>query len=238
MKQYTLEQFKTKLNKIYCCDCLKGMIAIPDSSIDLVITDPPYLINYRSNRRKNKEDRFNYIKNDDKDNNELIEIFMRESYRILKKNTAIYIFCSWHNIDFFKKLFEKYFKMKNLIVWNKNNHGSGDLRGSYAPKHELILFGHKGRSLLRNKRISDVIDFDKISSKRLKHPTEKPLGLLEIFIEKSSDKGSIILDPFIGSGTTAIACKKLHRNFIGFEISQEYVDITNKRLVQLKEKKI
>lgn len=128
--------------------------------------------------------------------------------------------------------------MKNLIIWNKNNHGSGDLKGSYAPKYELILFGHKGRSLFRDKRISDVIDFDKIPSKKLKHPTEKPLGLLKIFIEKSSDKENVILDPFIGSGTTAVACKRLNRNFIGFEISQNYVDVANKRLAEIGEKKL
>lgn len=85
MKKYTVEEFKTKLNKIYCCDCLRGMAVIPDESIDLIITDPPYLINYRSNRRKNKEDRFDYIKNDSKSDNKLIESFIRESNRILKK---------------------------------------------------------------------------------------------------------------------------------------------------------
>lgn len=145
--------------KLYNEDCLKVMENIKNETIDLIVTDPPYLMNYQSNRRK-KEDRFKKIKND-KDNYLLIQEYFKECYRIMKNNTGIYCFCSWHNIDFFKKEFEKYFKLKNIIVWNKNNHGTGDLKGSYAPKHEFILFGHKGRTLLREKGIPDVIDCEK-----------------------------------------------------------------------------
>ena len=168
--------------KLYNGDCLEVIKNIPDKSIDLIITDPPYLMNYQSNWRK-KENRFDKIKND-KDNYILIQEYFKECYRIMRNNTAIYCFCSWHNIDFFKKEFEKYFKLKNIIVWNKNNHGTGDLKGSYAPKYEFILFGHKGRTLLREKRIPDVIDCAKISSKKLTHPTEKPQELLKIFIKQ------------------------------------------------------
>lgn len=110
--------------KLYNGDCLEVIKNIPDKSIDLIITDPPYLMNYQSNRRK-KENRFDKIKND-KDNYILIQEYFKECYRIMRNNTAIYCFCSWHNIDFFKKEFEKYFKLKNIIVWNKNNHGTGD----------------------------------------------------------------------------------------------------------------
>ena len=218
--------------KLYQGDCLEIMGGIKDKSIDLIVTDPPYLMNYQSNRRK-KEDRFDKIKND-KGNYMLIQDYLEECHRIMKDNTAIYCFCSWHNIDFFKNEFEKHFKLKNILVWNKNNHGTGDLKGSYAPKHEFILFGHKGRTLLREKRIADVIDCPKISSNKLTHPTEKPQDLLEIFIKQSSDVGSIIFDGFMGTGSCGIAAKKLNRNFIGIELDEKYFNIAKDRLENIK----
>ena len=140
---------------IYCGDCLNYMKKIPSESMDLIVTDPPYLINYQSSRRIKKE-KFEKIKND-VNSQQLICDYFEECNRILKNNTAIYCFCSWHHIDFFKQEFEKHFKLKNIIVWNKNNHGTGDLKGSYAPKHEFILYGHKGRCLNKSKRLADVI---------------------------------------------------------------------------------
>lgn len=209
-------------------DCIKEMFNIKDENIDLVITDPPYLMDYQSNRRK-KEDRFDKIKND-KGNYVLIQEYLKECYRIMKNNTAIYCFCSWHNIDFFKKEFEKYFKLKNIIVWNKNNHGTGDLKGSYAPKHEFILFGHKGRTLLREKRIPDVIDCAKIPSKKLTHPTEKPQELLEIFIKQSSNVDDVVFDGFMGTGSTGIACINTSRRFVGIELDENYFNIAKNRI--------
>ena len=208
------------------------MKKMESESIDLIVTDPPYLMDYQSNRR-NKEDRFDKIKND-KGNYMLIQDYLEECHRIMKDNTAIYCFCSWHNIDFFKNEFEKHFKLKNILVWNKNNHGTGDLKGSYAPKHEFILFGHKGRTLLREKRIADVIDCPKISSNKLTHPTEKPQDLLEIFIKQSSDVGSIIFDGFMGTGSCGIVAKKLNRNFIGIELDEKYFNIAKNRLENIK----
>ena len=218
--------------KLYQGDCLEIMGGIKDKSVDLIVTDPPYLMNYQSNRRK-KEDRFDKIKND-KGNYMLIQDYLEECHRIMKDNTAIYCFCSWHNIGFFKNEFEKHFKLKNILVWNKNNHGTGDLKGSYAPKHEFILFGHKGRTLLREKRIADVIDCPKISSNKLTHPTEKPQDLLEIFIKQSSDVGSIIFDGFMGTGSCGIVAKKLNRNFIGIELDEKYFNIAKNRLENIK----
>ncbi len=214
--------------KLYQGDCLQIMDEIATNSVDLIVTDPPYLMNYRSNRRK-KTDRFDKIMND-KDNYNLIQEYFQKCNRIMKDNTAIYSFCSWHNIDFFKHEFEKYFKLKNILIWNKNNHGTGDLKGSYAPKYEFILFGHKGRTLLRGKRIPDVIDCDKIPSKKLTHPTEKPQELLEIFIEQSSDKGDIIFDGFMGTGSCGIAAVNLDRSFIGIELNANYFEVAQNRI--------
>jgi len=213
-----------EVNKIFNEDCLEGMKRIPDKSIDMILTDPPYLINYRSNYRKQK---YNYIEND-KDNLNLIKKVIAECFRVLKDDTAIYMFCSWHKVDFFKREFEEKFKLKNIIIWNKNNTSMGDLKGSYAPKHEFILYGHKGRRLLEGFRYPDVIEANRTNNKL--HPTEKPVELLEKFIVTSSKENDLILDPFMGSSSTAIACINTSRSFIGFEMDKDYFDIATKRI--------
>ena len=208
-------------------DALKRMKKIEDGSVDMILTDPPYGINYQSNRRVVKK-KFDKIKNDS--NLDWLDIFFENCYRIQKNNTAIYCFCSWHNIDKFKISFEKFFKLKNILVWVKNNHGSGDLKCSYAPKHEFILYGNKGKSIFREKRYSDIFEFDKISSSKLLHPNEKNVDMLSIYIKNNSDENQIILDPFMGSGTTGVACKNLNRNFIGIEQDETYFKIAKARI--------
>lgn len=197
-----------------------------------MLQTPPYLINYRSNRRVVKE-KFDKIQNDHEADQIIIDA-LKEYYRVLKNDSAIYMFCSWHHIEFFKTEFEKYFNLKNILIWNKNNHGSGDLRGSYAPKYEMILFGHKGRALFQNKRIPDVIDCAKVPSSKLSHPTEKPIKLLETFILNNSKPDDIVLDGFIGSGSTALAALHTGRRFIGYELDEKYYNIACQRIDQEK----
>ena len=208
-------------------DCLELMKRIPDGSVDMVLTDPPYGMDYQSNRRTVTE-KFAKISNDD--GLDWLDDFVDECYRVMRNNSAAYVFCSWHKIDVFKVSFERRFKLKNLIVWVKNNHGSGDLKGAYAPKHEFVLYMHKGRSIFRNGRTPDVVNADKVSGSRMIHPTEKPIPLLEKFIANNSDIQNTILDPFMGSGTTGVACKNLNRNFIGIELDPDYFRIAKERI--------
>ena len=208
-------------------DSLILMKDMQSETIDCIITDPPYLMNYKSNRRVVQE-KFNHIANDT--NEGFIVEYIKECFRLLKNNSGFYCFCSWHKIDVFKQEIEKYFKIKNIIVWNKNNHGSGDLSGSYAPKHEFIIFAHKGRALNKSKRIPDVIDCKKISSNNLTHPTEKPQELLETFILNNTNENDVVLDGCMGTGSLGIACKKLKRDFIGIELDEEYHKIATERI--------
>ena len=214
-------------------DCLELMdeLITQGIKVDGVITDPPYGMDYQSNRRTATK-KFDKIKND-VDIDDMISKFFDKAYQLMNDNTAIYVFCSWHRVDFFKQEFEKHFKLKNILVWNKNNHGSGDLKGSFAPKHEFILYGHKGRSLHRCKRIPDVLNYDKISSKMLLHPTEKNIEMLKFFCENNSDAGQIILDPFMGSGTTGAACINTGRDFIGFELDENYFHVAENRIKEV-----
>lgn len=208
-------------------DCLDLMKTLGAESVDLVLTDPPYGMDYQSNRRTVTE-KFNKIENDI--NLSWLPGLIAELSRVLRNNSAIYMFCSWHNVDVFKKEFEKHFKLKNILVWVKNNHGSGDLTGAYAPKHEFILFGHKGRSLFREGRQPDVLFADKVPGSKMVHPTEKPVALLERLIRNNSNQSDTVFDPFMGSGTTGVAALNTCRKFIGVERDEAYFDIAKTRL--------
>lgn len=204
-------------------DSLNFIKTIPANSIDLVLTDPPYGIEFQSHRRKEIYDK---IKNDN--SLEWLGNFFSECNRIMKDNTAIYCFCSWHNVDIFKKAFEKNFKLKNVLVWVKNNHGSGDLQASYAPKYEFILYGNKGRRKFTGKRMEDVFFANKTGNKL--HPTEKPVDLLMSFILNSSNENDLVFDPFMGSGSTGEACMRTNRKFLGVELDENYYNTSKIRL--------
>lgn len=208
-------------------DCLELMKQIPDGSVDMVLTDPPYGMAYQSNRRTATE-KFNKIAQDD----ELswLDGFCDEIYRVMRNDTAAYVFCSWHKVDVFKAALERRFKIKNLLVWVKNNHGSGDLKGAYAPKHEFVFFVQKGRCFLRDGRRPDILEYAKISGSKMVHPTEKPIDMLERLIKDASDEGDTILDPFMGSGTTGVACVNTGRSFIGIELDPDYFRIAKERI--------
>jgi site-specific DNA-methyltransferase (adenine-specific) len=133
------------IHTLYLGDCLEVMKNIPNGSIDLIVTDPPYLIRYKTNHRKNKNHDFcNEIKNDD--NYELIHNYIKECYRILKDNKAMYMFCSCDHVDYFKQELEKSgFKIKNMIIWVKNNWTAGDLKAQFGKQYEILFLVNKGR---------------------------------------------------------------------------------------------
>ena len=122
------------------------------------------------------------------------------------------------------------FKIKNIIVWEKNNTSMGDLKGSYAPKYELVIFAHKGRRVLNGFRYADIIKAARTGNKY--HPTEKPVDLLEIFIKESSNKDEVVFDAFMGSGSTGVACVNTGRKFIGMELDKKYFDIACSRITE------
>ena len=138
-------------------DCLELMENIPDGSVDLVLTDPPYLCDYS---RHDSESRFSKkITNDENNsaNEGMIERYLQECFRIMKDNTAIYCFCNYKKIDFFKQQIEKAgFNLKNIIIWDKQRNGMGDLSTTFGYSYEFIIFASKGQPKIRGKRISDV----------------------------------------------------------------------------------
>ena len=216
--------------KIYLGDCLEVMDQLIEQGItvDLIVTDPPYGMNFQSNHRKEK---YGLLKNDN--NLEFLGEYFKKCNKIMKDNTHIYCFCSWHKVDKFKIEFEKYFKLKNIIVWEKNNTSMGDLKGSYAPKHEFILFGHKGRRERVGKRLPDVLQVKRTGNTF--HPTQKPVELLTIFAEQSTNEDDIVFDGFMGSGSTGVACMNTNRRFIGIELDEKYFNIAKQRIEEAQE---
>jgi len=218
-------------HKLILGDCLDELPKIFDKSVDLVLTDPPYGMNYQSKRRKIK---YNKIKNDD--NIDWLYFCLKEFKRILKDNSHCYIFCSFHYLSKFIDYSKEFFELKNILIWEKNNHGSGDLKGNYAPKYEFILFLTNGRKILNGKRDCNILKYNKTNNKL--HPTQKPTDLLEFIINKSSENDNTILDCFVGSGSTGVACKNLNRNFIGIEKDEKYFDIAKQRIFDLSKQRI
>lgn len=221
-------------NQIICGDCTTVIKTIENESIDLIITDPPYLMNYRTNHRTKEHEYHQPIAGDDDDS--LISKIIPECYRVLKNNSALYMFCNSNRIDFFVTEIKKVcFNIKNIIVWVKPNHTAGDLRAAFAKQHEFIILANKGRKLFNGKRIRDVWHFPTIPENRQLHRNQKPVELLELCVEKHSNEGDLILDPFAGVGSTLIACRNKQRRYIGIEIDFNYCKLAQQRLDLFKE---
>lgn len=217
---------KIKLNTVHNMDCLLGMKSIDNKSCDLLLTDVPYGMEFQSNHRKVKHTK---IQNDN--NLDWLPDWVKEIDRIMKNDSHLYIFCSHHNIEIFKSEIQKYRKVKNILIWEKNNTGMGDLYGDYAPKYEFVLFCSNGKKKLNGGRDSNIIKANRTQNNL--HPTEKPVDLMEYFIHKSSEENDIVVDTFAGSGATPIGAKNTRRNYIAFEIEEKHCKTINKRLTQV-----
>jgi site-specific DNA-methyltransferase (adenine-specific) len=199
------------INQIWLGDCLTLMKYIPDKSVDLVLTDPPYGIEFRSNYRKIKYDKFygdKYLPLD------ILEMAIK------KAKKAAYIFCRWDNLIQLPK-------PTSVLVWVKNNWSMGNLLHEHGRQWEAICFYPQEEHQFI-KRIPDVIQAKRTGN--VLHPTEKPESVIRQILE--ANIGDTILDPFLGSGTTAVACKQLGRKFIGIEIEPKYCEIAERRLAQ------
>ncbi len=191
---------------LYLGDCLEILPTL--DKVDAVITDPPYGMGFRSNHRIVAHEK---IANDD--NSELFEWACS-----IPVNHSRYVFCRWDGI--------KVAPMpKSCVTWVKNNWSMGDLEHEHARQTEVALFWPGDNHKFPDKRPTDVVSAPRTGNEY--HPTEKPVYLMEQFIKWTA---GTILDPFMGSGTTGVACMNLGRKFIGIEIEPKYFEIACERI--------
>lgn len=216
-----------RLNYIDNCDCLEGMKAIPDGSVDIVVTDPPYGINYASARIKDKNKRLGGILND----KEPFLDFIKQAMTKLKPTGAMFIFTRWDvQQSFIDEVKRNGGRVKNVLIWDKGTHSMGDLKAAYGGRYESIIFVAGAEFRFPGKRPQDIIEIPKVAPAKLRHPNEKPTALIEKLITDTTVPGDTVLDPFMGSGTTAVACIRTGRNYIGFELDEKYHAIAEQRI--------
>lgn len=240
--------------KLYNGDCAEILKSIPDNSVDLIITDPPYEFNsgggggaFGTKKRDYHNQYLSLYKQEAKriDANKRRQMegcrllskgfdfeILDECIRIMKK-VNIYVWCSKAQV---RKLLD-YFEDKNcnidILTWHKTN-PTPTCNGTYLNDTEYCIFAReKGVKLYGSYKTKSkywVTPANVKDKKLYKHPTIKPLDIISKLIINSSQEGDTVLDCFMGSGTTGVASKHLNRKFIGIEIDQEYFDIASKRI--------
>ena len=190
---------------------------------DMIFTDPPYGISYKSNKRKEE---FEYIKNDDVIDCSFLPIIP------IKENSAIYVWTRWDVYDKWFELIRQSYKVDNCIVWVKKAGGLGDLE-SFWNQHEFAVYATNGKVKLRGKRQGNTWETEDHRSKEYKHPTQKPVELPARAMQATSDEGDIIADVFLGSGTTMVASHQLNRKCYGMEIDPKYCQVIIDRMLKL-----
>jgi DNA modification methylase len=213
-------------------DCLEKMKDIPDKSIDLVVTDPPYQIETSGAGIYKQADK-QYVKELNGMKDGFDERILDELCRVMKK-INVYFFCSQKQIipllDYFV---EKKKCNWNLICWHKTNPVPA-CGNKYLTDTEFILFfrekGVKVHGEFKTKFTYYVTPINQKDKKEFGHPTIKPLNMVQNFIVNSSVEGDVVLEPFMGSGTTGVACVNTGRKFIGIELDPTYFEIAKKRI--------
>lgn len=226
------------INKIICGDCFKIMNEMPAGNIDLIQTDPPYNFDSRAGRGFIARTKKQYIKkiNESFGHDFQPEQYLETSVKIMKKYNA-YWWCSKNLIHRYINWALEHKFFFNVLTWHKQN-PVPLWYGNYLPDTEYCIFirekGAYFNSDLKNWRKYHKFYLTNIGGNKYKnyHPPEKPLWIIKNQIDVSSREKDIILDLFLGTGTTAVAAKELKRNFIGIEINPDYCKIAEERLAQ------
>lgn len=222
-----------ELNEIYLGDAYELIKQVPDKSVDLIVTDPPY----KFDGRHGKTSISCMGAYDEIDENGLgkgIDLSVLNEFDRVMKKTNIYLWCNKEQIyDYLTH----YAKGKGcnfeVLIWAKNN-PPPFTNGHYLKDKEYCLYfwekGVKPKITCERGKTVYVTSLNTYDKSRYLHPTIKPIEIIESLIRNSSSEGDVVLDPFVGSGTTALACKHLNRKWICFEIDEKYHRIACDRL--------
>lgn len=224
---------KAEQSQIYQEDVLTFLSKLPDNSVDLIMTDPAYsgmnqhlqlgrgkIIGKYSEKGDGGKwfDEFH-------DTSENYTTFLTECYRVLKNNRHIYIMFDSFSMLSLAPLVRQVFEVKNVLVWDKQHIGLGHY---FRRRHEFIVFASKGKRPLNFKNIPDVWRIKRVT--HFKYPTQKPRELFEMMLIGSAEKGFMVCDPFLGSGSSAIASLKRECSFIGCDIAQTSIEVASGRV--------
>lgn len=244
-------------DRVFNEDALEGIAKIPDSSVDLVLTDPPYCLGKDYGNDSDKLDPEKYL--------EWSKQWFDAVIPKLKPNGSFYIFLTWRYSPEIFCYLKKKMTMLNEIIWNRKVPSMGGSTRRFSSVHDTIGFFAKSkdyyfdidsiripydeetkkarsRSIFVGKKwlevgynpkdVWSVSRLHAIHAEREDHPTQKPLEIIERMIKASCPANGIVLDPFMGSGTTAVAAYRLKRHFIGFEINADYCEVIRRRLTE------
>ena len=249
--------FETDNFKLIYNDIFKAIKKLEDKSVDMIFADPPYFLSNDGitcsggkmvSVNKGEWDRTLSIKEKHKFNKKWI----KECYRVLKDNGTIWISGTLHNIySIGMALEEEGFKIMNNITWQKTNPPPNLACKTFTHSTETILWARKDlkkvkytfnynimKELNNNKQMKDVwtTSLTKPSEKKCgKHPTQKPLEILDKIILASTKENDLILDPFCGSSTTGISAVRLNRRYIGIDNEKEYIELSKRRYKEIEE---
>lgn len=231
--------------KLYNDDCLNKMKDIPNNSVDLILTDAPYIISKPSNFhnggawndsediRKRKTPPKTEFGEWDEESLDL-ETLMKEFYRVLKKHGTMIMFYDMWKIQELKEIAEKYkFKQPRLNIWQKTNPIPLNSKLNYLSnaREHFVSFVKVSKPTFNSEYDNGFYEYPICGGKeRTIHPTQKPLVFMEDLVKKHSNEGDLVLDMFMGSGTTGVACKNTNRKFIGIELDKEYFEIAKGRI--------
>ena len=238
--------------EIHNDDCLNVFKTINDNSIDLIVSDIPYKIisgGCTNDAVKIKATKFTggMLNRFDDKTHDLVKSgklfehndikfseFLPHMYRVLKDNSHCYLMVNGRNLKELQSAAEDVgFKYQNLLVWDK---GNATPNKWYMNCCEFILFLRKGKAKnINNLGSKTILSVPNVRNKM--HPTEKPVELMQILIENSSNENDTVLDPFMGCGSTGIACLNTNRNFVGIELDKNYFEIAQNRINKLRDTK-
>lgn len=241
------------LNRIYCCDCIEGMKWIDDKSIDMILCDLPYGTTACSwDTIIPFEPLWEQYEKIIKDNRAIV-LFGSQPFTsaLIMSNPKMFKYCwVWNKKQSGSFWLAKYQPLKiteDVIVFSKNGEKinyypimrRGKMRSKGGAKNPVSIVSGGLKTTPKTKSDAyfptNILDFSNAGNKGYIHPTQKPVSLFEYLIKTYTNEGDLVLDNCMGSGTTAVACKQLKRNYIVFEINSDYCDMAKKRLEQVKE---
>lgn len=201
-------------------DCMDGLCGLEDGCAKLILTDPPYGIGYR-------DDAGRTVANDERP----YIWWLNEAHRVTQDKGGMLCWCRWDVQEAFRLAIELAgFTVRSQIIWAKRGGGQGDTRTQASPTHEVAWWATKGRFRWAGKRLESVIEARSPHAKTRTHPTEKPVRMLREIICSATHGGELVVDPFMGTGSTGVAARQAGRRFWGCELDAGYVETARTRL--------